>query len=84
VPLFFEVTPPAGDKGTLGPFPTQAEAEACRSAVIADKPDHTVGEIFPEGSDYLNTLPRPYARIVNGDGSFQELWTDGTSKNIPA
>lgn len=82
MPLFFQVTPPEGDSYVLGPFPVQEEAETCRDAVIADKPDHTVGEIFSESQNYLSSLPKPYARVIQGNGQEVELWTDGTSKNI--
>jgi len=84
VPQFFESTPPSGDKITYGPFPTADEAEACRTRVVDDKPDHVVGDVFSESQDYLNTLPRPQMSITLSDGSTQELWTDGTDRIIPA
>jgi len=84
MPHFFEVTPPEGDTYTLGPFTSSVEAEACRTAVMTDKPDHTVGEEFSEDQNYLNTLPRPIATMPQHDGSTIELWSDGTEKTIPA
>jgi hypothetical protein len=84
VPYYFKSTSPGGDEAVYGPFDLEADADSCRDEVVTDKPDHTVDAVFQEGTDYLNTLPRPYATYSMDDGSTQELWTDGTSKTIPA
>jgi hypothetical protein len=84
MPYYFEVTPPGEEKVTLGPFPDTEAAEACRDAVINDKPDHTVGEAFSEGPTYLDTLPKPMLRVAMDDGSAQEYWSDGSERTIPA
>lgn len=84
MPQFFESTPPSGDKITYGPFPTPEEAEACKAEVETGKPDHVVGDVFSESSNYLNSLPKPQMSVVLSDGSTQEFWTDGTTRNIPA
>lgn len=84
MPFYFEVTPPVGDKATLGPFPNSDEAEACRSNVITDKPDHTVGAVFSEGPEYLRNLPKPLLRMALEDGSSIEYWSDGSERTIPA
>jgi hypothetical protein len=84
VPYFFKSTSPGGDEAVYGPFDLEDDANTCRDAVIEDRPDHTVEALFQESSNYLDTLPRPYATYSMDDGSTQELWTDGSSKIIPA
>lgn len=84
MPLFFEVTSPTGVKNTYGPFIADEDTTRCRDAFIEDHPDWVVGEPFTEGPNYINDLPRPYATLPMKDGSVQELWTDGTTKTIPA
>jgi hypothetical protein len=84
MPLFFEATPPEGDKITYGPFETGADLDLSRDAVIEDRPDWTIGDAFTENANYIRTLPRPYAQVPQNDGTTLELWTDGTEKTIPA
>lgn len=84
MPLYFKATPPEGGEVLYGPFSTGLELDACRDAIISDRPDWTVGDAFTEAANYRRTLPRPYARVPQNDGTTLEMWTDGSSKTIPA
>lgn len=84
MPYFFKSTAPDGTEAVYGPFDKEDEATTCRDAVITDRPEHTVEELFVEDPRYLETLPRPFARVPLSDGTTQEMWTDGSEKIIPA
>ena len=84
MPYYFKSTSPEEREAVYGPFELLEEAETCRNAVLADRADHTTEEIFMEDEGYLESIPRPQSTITLEDGSFQELWTDGTSRVIPA
>lgn len=85
MPFFFESQPPDGSqKIVFGPFSKEASALDCRDSVLSTSLDHDVGDIFTESSNYINTIPKPQMTIPKPDGSVDEVWTDGSIKNIPA
>ena len=74
-----------------GPFDTEQLATSSKSVqqqrIDAASAHYTTGNPFEEADNYKQTLPRVVSKFTRKDGDTvidQELYTDGTIKDLPS